>query len=124
MKIEKKCNACEEVKPVEQFYKQYKRQHPTWNCYDSYCIPCRVEYGNQRRQRIKALAVAYKGGKCVDCGLKTSEFCVYDFHHEDANKEFAIGSNTKSFESIKVELDKCTLLCANCHRVRHSHRKV
>ena len=45
-----------------------------------------------------------------------------DFHHEDpTKKEYGISSNgsTISWEKLKIELDKCILLCANCHRELH-----
>jgi hypothetical protein len=65
--------------------------------------------------------VAYLGGKCVKCGY---DKCVaaMEFHHRDPSmKDFAIsgGGVTRSFEAIKVELDKCDLVCANCHREIH-----
>lgn len=44
----------------------------------------------------------------------------YDFHHLDPNqKDFSIGKQSKSFAVIRSELDKCVLLCSNCHRKRH-----
>ena len=56
----------------------------------------------------------------MDCGLITSKVEVYDFHHRDpSQKDFSISKNAKSFEKCKQELDKCDLLCANCHRLRH-----
>jgi len=72
----------------------------------------------KRRKKIKLMAVEYKGGKCVIC---TYNRCVdaLEFHHEDKDgKEFGIGSKgyTRSWESIKKELDKTVLVCANCHR--------
>ena len=56
---------------------------------------------------------------CIDCGIKSNNYCIYDFHHVEDNKEFAISKTSKSFDSIKKELDKCILLCSNCHRIRH-----
>lgn len=120
-KTEKTCKSCGNVKPIDNFYRQYKSSHPHWNCYDSYCIPCRLNYGTERRKKLKQLAVEYKGGICVDCKLKTKNYCVYDFHHVDGTKEFTISESTKSLETIKSELDKCILLCSNCHRIRHFH---
>jgi hypothetical protein len=70
------------------------------------------------RRTIKLKAIEYKGGKCVCCGYDKYPG-VLDFHHLDQGvKEFSIGARgyTRSWEKIKTELDKCILVCANCHR--------
>lgn len=72
----------------------------------------------KRRRAIKLKAIAYKGGRCVCCGYDQYPG-VLDFHHIDqSTKEFSIGARgyTRSWEKIKLELDKCILVCANCHR--------
>lgn len=73
------------------------------------------------RNRLKERAVEYKGGKCVLCGYNR---CIksFDFHHLDPKeKDFTIGSNSSiSWDKLKIELDKCVLLCANCHREVHA----
>jgi hypothetical protein len=43
-----------------------------------------------------------------------------DFHHL-SDKKFGISGNKwKDFELLKIELDKCWLLCARCHREYHA----
>ena len=76
-----------------------------------------------RRYRAKMAAVEYMGGKCMRCGWK-GPVVAYQFHHVDpATKEFTIGEvSNKSWESIRQELGKCELLCANCHQIEHSKR--
>lgn len=72
----------------------------------------------KRRRALKLRAVEYKGGKCVMCGY-SEHVGVLDFHHLDpSQKEFSIGAKgyTRSWERLRVELDKCILVCANCHR--------
>ncbi len=75
----------------------------------------------KRRKHIKIMAVEYLGGKCIKCGYsKYPE--VLEFHHKDpSTKEFNLGLNglTRSWERTKKEIEKCDLLCANCHRERH-----
>jgi hypothetical protein len=85
------------------------------------CVKCCSESVQRRRDKIKQLAVDYKGGKCTTCGYNK---CIasLDFHHLDPNeKDFGISAKglTRSFEKVKVELDKCILLCSNCHRELH-----
>lgn len=77
---------------------------------------------NNRRVKLKLLAVEYKGNKCETCGYSK---CVdaLDFHHLDPNeKDFGIAAKgyTRSWKKVKEELDKCIMLCANCHREIHA----
>lgn len=74
------------------------------------------------RKRTKQRAVEYLGGKCLVCGY---DRCieVLEFHHRDpAQKDFGIAASgsCRSWDRIQTELDKCDLLCANCHRERHA----
>ena len=68
------------------------------------------------------MAVEYKGGKCINCGYK-KDIAALDFHHVDeTKKDFGLSQRglTRSWDRIKKELDKCILVCANCHREIHS----
>lgn len=87
----------------------------------SYCISCERKRAIQRQQDFKIACVKYKGGKCIYCGYNKS-FAALDFHHLDPNqKDFGIAQVKKLIlnNEIKNELDKCILLCANCHREEH-----
>lgn len=72
------------------------------------------------RKRLKEKLVAYKGGKCEICGYDKCIIAL-DFHHLDPNeKDFNIGGGAAiSFEKCKKEVDKCILVCSNCHREIH-----
>lgn len=77
-------------------------------------------YARKKKKR-KLEAVNYLGGACKDCGLKDQCVDIYDFHHIDPNKkDFEIAKNNRKCDKIKQELNKCILLCSNCHRRRHS----
>lgn len=68
------------------------------------------------------MAIEYKGGCCIGCGYKRS-VAALDFHHLDpAKKDFGLGMNglTRSWQKTKEELDKCILVCSNCHREVHA----
>ena len=78
---------------------------------------------HKRRKKIRQMAVEYKSGTCERCGY---DQCIeaLDFHHNDSSgKDFSISSKgyTRSWKRVKEELDKCVLLCANCHRELHAH---
>ena len=81
------------------------------------CNSCAV---NERRFKLKQKCVEYKGGACECCGYNK---CLrsLDFHHLDpTTKDFTIsGSHSRSWSSIKSELDKCILVCRNCHGEIH-----
>lgn len=72
------------------------------------------------RIKLKEKLVEYKGGKCEICGY---DKCItaLEFHHlNPEEKEFGIGNNDiLSFEKNKKEVDKCILVCSNCHREIH-----
>lgn len=87
------------------------------------CRKCAVESVQKRRLKVKQMAINYKGGKCQKCNYDKCNAAL-DFHHLDPNeKDFGIGEKgyTRSWEKIKIELDKCILLCANCHREIHQN---
>ncbi|MGH2491502.1 MAG: hypothetical protein ACRDF9_08330 [Candidatus Limnocylindria bacterium] len=74
----------------------------------------------RRRKRRKAELVALAGGRCVDCGYAEC-LAALEFHHRDAStKEFGVGNFGGSFKRVLVEVAKCDLLCASCHRLRHA----
>lgn len=68
------------------------------------------------------MAIEYKGGKCQCCGYHTYDGAL-EFHHLTPGlKDFGIGEHgaTKAWDKVKQELDKCILVCANCHREIHA----
>lgn len=74
------------------------------------------------RRRTKQRLIAYKGGKCEICGYNKDCPSSFHFHHKNpSEKSFGIGSKgiTRKLELLKQEVDKCQLLCANCHAEVH-----
>ncbi len=110
------CGKCKRMKPLSEFYSNPTRSSNT----QIYCKQCLNSYTTERFRRRKKQAVEYKGSRCVDCG-GVFPYYVYDFHHLDpTQKEMQFNRlRRRSWETIKAELDKCVLLCANCHRIRH-----
>lgn len=76
---------------------------------------------SEKRREVKLQCILYKGGKCENCGYDKCPAALV-FHHLDSNqKDFGISSNgvSRSFDKCKSELDKCILLCQNCHCELH-----
>ena len=74
----------------------------------------------EHHRRLKKKAVDYKGGSCKVCGYSKS-LAALVFHHRDSTqKEFSISHlKSASWDSMVRELDKCDLLCSNCHSELH-----
>ncbi len=82
------------------------------------------EYCRARRQRTREWILEYKKRGCSTCGESYPE-CL-DFHHRDPKqKEFNIGlmASVISLDRIIKEVEKCDLVCANCHRKLHSSER-
>ncbi|KKN84406.1 hypothetical protein LCGC14_0288680 [marine sediment metagenome] len=79
----------------------------------------------QKRQRRKKMAVEVMGGSCKDCGATFPGYPeVFDFDHMWGKRE-AIGRMLPiaSWKEIAEELEKCELVCSNCHRMRTAERR-
>lgn len=96
--------------------KNYKK-----NPYGTWTKEAREDYvrkyylrGLERKKQL----VEMKGGKCQTCGYCKCLRCL-TFHHRDASlKEFSLTMREiagMSWESVLKELEKCDLLCLNCH---------
>lgn len=112
---------------------QYPRKHGTFRkCIDcgkiyqyiyekghrkNRCNTCSLNLSNMRR---KQKCIDYKGGKCVICGYCRSIRSLCFHHLNQAGKNFTISQHRqRNWEDVKKELDKCILVCANCHGEIH-----
>lgn len=116
----KTCPCCKEEKDIDLFYgkdQSYRANYWCKICYGKY------KY-NWQKDRKKAF-VRLLGNECCKCGIKHDESntAIFDFHHK--NGETKKGDWTKirnwSLERQRDELEKCILVCANCHRLIHSN---
>lgn len=89
------------------------------------CKKCLHNSVTDRRRKNKEELVKYKGGKCEICGY---DKCIdaLEFHHLNPDeKEFGISNgNIKSLNKLKKEVDKCILVCSNCHHEIHYKEKI
>lgn len=91
----------------------------------SYCKTCLDDYTHQRQKAIKIKMVNYKGGSCCLCGYN-AYLGALEFHHIDPKKkDFNLSKfKNRAFETVKEEVDKCILVCSNCHREIHGGLKL
>lgn len=106
--IEYTCNNCGKI---------YKFSQKKNGATTKLCSSCQV---NIRKHKNKLQAIDYKGGCCQKCGYNK---CIRAlcFHHIDpTKKEFGVsGNHCRAWQKVKQELDKCLLLCHNCHMELH-----
>ena len=88
-----------------------------------------MDYKKRKRLELKRKCVEYKGGRCQVCGYSKS-LDALEFHHIDKSKKsFSISDVFReihgvSWDTVREELDKCILVCANCHRDMHSSERI
>lgn len=91
-----------------------------------YCFECsplgvdRQSAITSIRRRCKEIGVKKLGGSCKHCGENRSY--LLDFHHRNpAEKENTLSDFSKGYnvDEFFTELEKCDLLCPNCHREFH-----
>lgn len=81
----------------------------------------------ERSIRYKVEKVNYLGGKCISCNYN-KHISGLDFHHKDpSSKLFGISEGLHTFHSLTSDIDevnKCVLLCSNCHNELHSSKSM
>jgi hypothetical protein len=117
----KTCAKCGVEKNSSLFYKKSdKYSH-------SFCKECFNRYCSERWVNKKIESIIYKGSECIDCHISYPEepYVIFEFHHLDPNiKDFDWSEmKLQKKEIIIKELDKCVLLCSNCHKKRHHQGK-
>jgi hypothetical protein len=134
----KRCGRCGELKPLAEFAwrRKAKGQRQT------YCRPCQAAYTRAhylankqtyvdrararkealREQRTRYLLAYFARHPCVDCG--ETDPIILEFDHL-GGKLFDIGTAlpSNSWQSILAEIEKCEVVCANCHRRRTKQRQ-
>lgn len=78
-----------------------------------------------RRKKLRQIILDAKTSPCKDCNTSYPSY-VMDFDHVRGAKSFNLGNTTAvnvAESTLRAEIAKCDVVCANCHRVR-THRDV
>lgn len=80
------------------------------------CKRCRSERVSERRRVVKATLVKEAGGRCELCGYD-KYLGALEFHHVDPSlkRHHLSNGRTIALDAMRVEAQKCMLLCSNCH---------
>ena len=115
--------------PSAEYQREWKKRNP--GKYTKYMRRYKethrgvlVERGRirQRKYRDWMDGIKVGHGGCHNCGEKDP--CCLDFHHRDPEmKSFNVGSTCNvSQKALESEIEKCDIVCANCHRKLYGRR--
>jgi len=117
--VKKHCSKCGQVKPAESFARKRRRKKY------SYCLECRDEANalyheklKQRRLEVRYFIYTHLLKHPCACGESAPEALEFD-HRRD--KVFDISHAARmgiAIPTVKQEIEKCVVMCSNCHRKR------
>jgi 5-methylcytosine-specific restriction endonuclease McrA len=100
-----------------EYHREYAKTYNKTEKFKSY----QRTYVKKKRSERKAKAIELKGGKCAQCGYDRCSYAL-EFHHlshDTKDKDISQFFIRNTWEGVLKELEKCILLCANCHRELH-----
>lgn len=109
------CTKCKKEKDNKLFYYRKDRK-----CYHAWCKSCMATVGHDRYRERKQRVIKMFGGKCSVCGY-CKNINALDFHHlnpKDKDRSWAELKNA-NWNKLMLELQKCILVCRNCHAEIH-----
>jgi hypothetical protein len=106
------CESCGETEP-KNFTGKMK----------STCKSCHSKDIGRRLIEARTKAIEYKGGKCEICGYSRYRGAL-EFHHKDPTQKDPTGLRAYKLSRLFAEVDKCLLLCSNCHREEHAKLRM
>lgn len=120
----KTCTKCKRSREADRFGKYYNGRSQT----RTICKNCANENRRKHHRERRIKAFKHFGEKCADCKIKSSSknYIIFDFHHIDPrNKELSFSESwSVSDTRYWKEINKCVMLCSNCHRLRHWDKRA
>lgn len=119
----KVCVKCNVEKPTSDYYKDVRYRLDCKNI----CKKCMLNVSDAQKKTIRKYIQDYKMSKgCTDCSYKEHPRALEFDHRPDEEKLFTIGStsgNNYGLKKFKQEMNKCDVVCANCHAIRTASRE-
>lgn len=132
----KVCGKCKEEKPLTAFTKKRNGLQP-------YCSKCNAEYkrewyktnkqrvldkNTERRVRNQQYIRDFLSDKeCSKCGESDTVVLEFDHLRDKVDNVCEMARGGVSLKTLQDEIEKCEILCCNCHRRKHyegSHRYI
>jgi hypothetical protein len=116
----KQCATCKKLKPLNTFGKHSGQSDGL----QPLCKDCRGTYNRawslELRRSNEKLILELKKEPCVDCGNKFPSCCMEFDHVPGRGKKIGHISDMMSYskEMLLLEIEKCDLICSNCHKIR------
>lgn len=120
--ILRECNVCHETHPeTTEFFYQNGKQPSGKIKWKPDCKKCHTQ---SRVERFDKLMTEVFGEiKCQACGYDSCKRAIDCHHLNEEDKDFEpakLRSSFISLDKMRKELEKCVLLCSNCHREVHA----
>lgn len=134
------CKVCDKNKDIEDFPYKSKAE----DIRHTYCKQCHINYNRKhyennkdyyieksreskrkwREEYVKLVVNHLKKHPCASCG--EADLAVLEFDHIKGRKHMAVSSMARKYcalSKVKREIQKCQVLCANCHRRKTAHEQ-
>jgi hypothetical protein len=112
-----------------EYARNYRAAHPELAAYYSARYQERKEAHLEACRRRNQMKTKWVSGfklmvGCMDCGYRGHPAALEFDHRPGEEKLFCVGSNVAMLSRLWTEMQKCDVVCANCHRVRTANRRA
>ena len=122
-----RCRTCQRIKEKKDFYLQSggSRNRNGVKTFKS-CISCTAKNIAEQKRKIYEWVDNYKTSiGCEHCGIQDNR-CLQLHHRETETKKHSVAKLIGKgyvFKTVKTEVEKCEVLCANCHSIHHHEER-
>lgn len=128
----KTCSGCKLHLLADQFYvtsrgRVRRRDGQRCKALSTLCRKCAAADNKSRQQKRRQIVASLKTDRgCVDCGYNAHPEALEFDHLPEFHKSFDIsqGLRTRGLDAILAEIEKCEVVCGNCHAVRTANRRL